>query len=498
MTEALRTACAVISSAAGCPDLVAFLLPGIVSKCAAILLPPVPNKVPSSASEAALNLLASTLACALDPTTMSCKEVRTDAASELRASSAADAVAQLRIVSEGTPSTSKSGLAPAKNTASSSNSNRAGRTDFLVARDSDWLKETCAHLHVLFQKVLPRVGAHTASRVRAALARMLATTLAATATALGDQLLDVCMDTLLQRSLEAVPAARRPAEELLGTLQHGDGDDRRACRASNSQASLCKPLIPGGKAALKDSVVRLLPAALEMLAAALYQPAQHVTTAAHAVAGCIRALPAVHAAQLVAMNPARRQAILAAVAQFMQVDDGVAALWLQGHASQDALRARLAADQSLDAGPGSAPTAQQTSSEKPAASRADAAQAGSPDVICTNSVAEHELGDGEMKAGASATARAPPRMPLGLKHVHTEEVYAAIAEVGRSLGAACAAARHDASSRSATVAVLDDVRRSMEACSRHARCRGASREQGAFHAALFIQSCVQSSNPRKR
>jgi hypothetical protein len=501
MTEAMRAAEEAVGSIASDPSLVAFLLPGIASKAASLLLPCSPTKVPNPALAAALTLLSTTLSAALEPSSLDIStrvkqhSLQTDAPFTANSGpqGTSDVLTCLRNSAAQDRNTQRvtsvsSGGGPAPKAAEPA-------SDFTVVRDWQWLQGTCANLCATLSHVMPQLCSHAAASVRSELSRMLVAVLAGVTPALDQALLTLFMSSALYLCLDATPAVSRPCLDLLDQVRttpyplHGTAPPPAALSPSAMRLKLKEDT----RAALEAAIERLLPDALTAFSSALCKPESEVVASARRLTACLRGLPPHRAAALVMLNPARLQRYTAAVSQYMQVDESVASLWLQGHTEPGRLRVRLSrVNHEHEQDPNRSGGAPHPS---PGIPRHDAFPTSSAcRGTCTKrakyaTVTPSTIGALAQDLHASPTARpesptqqdstaaakheqqhtvvhayVPRSMPLGLKYVLTEVVYEAIAAVPRSLGVACAAAQRIEECSGSAVALVDELRRSVEEC----------------------------------
>jgi hypothetical protein len=489
--EALRAAHAVMSSAASAPSLAAFLLPGLASKCCAFLVPGGPARVSSPSQVAALQLLSCGITCALDPAGLNAAGV-SSAADDDGPLGAASVLAQLRV---GTSAALSDPASQAKQLSGSPDGKCApSQHSFRVTRDVAWLRGTMSSLLGVLSQVLPPLCAHAAVSVRAALARAVAAVLQQVAVALDEPVLDLFVATALSLSQDASPSVANISTKLLTSAD----DDSTAQRAEQTAPAAAV------RSVLLRALLRLLPSLQADFAGALLKRESEVIAAARRIAACLQALPPHIIAARIALAPAALQSQLASIAQYLALDEQLAALWLHGHSSHVQLQAcmTLPAPAAVETRESRIESLQRANGIVHAGS-AGAGVGGDPAGRATAERTSHqvvhqasaELSASEaIPASSRSTAQpgnramaSPSHMPLGLKYVHTEEVFGAIAAVPCSLGHACAAARGHSESSDSALTVVDELRRAMEDASdtfRPARAPAATEAGTACMASL--------------
>ena len=481
MAHALRAATTTVAAATRHGGLSAFLLPGITCKvCAIVVQQPGVRKAPNAAIAAAVRLLSVTLRSALQPTGL----VDASTADE-QSHSQRDATKTLSLLKDAVRPTGEGAAATTTQpVASHGGAAPAADASFTVRRDREWLQGTLVEVHRALALAVPPLCTHAASSVRTALSDLLADVLSEVCTVLDAPSLQLLVRAALQMAQSPSAAASARCGALFADVAGGCSKSLRdhtaadAAQECERTGSLDLPAQRRRRETLQRSVESLVPDLLDEFKAARARPEGVVTAAAQRLAAALRALPPRDVCTLLLSTPAGTAECVEAAAAFVEVDESMAALSLQGHASQSLLRARLGpaatpADSTTEALGGSAQQSDERTGATAAATAAPNAEAlagaqgahecssKAPDAeALTRTEGAHE-GSSAAHVSGACTLRT---QWLGMKYLSSEEVYRAVAEVPASLGAACAAAQADALSSSASVALVEYIRQELEGC----------------------------------
>ena len=404
--------------------------------------------MPNAAQVAAIQLTGAGIASALDPEGMAADALPDSGTAGSRADvqSATDALHQMHMA-DGS-SASKSTEEGSFQTGAKASAGKGGESLFNVERDGAWLSSTRESMHPLLAATVPGLCHHSAASVRAAVASAVADVLAHAACTVGHATLNLLAQTLLLLSQDASPSVCKPCQLLLSQTSR----DLDSCTASGGHQ-----MNAPSKHALSAMLQQMLPELQSAFTSAHLATERTMCDNAARFAACLAAVPPATVVAALVSPAAALQSFVASLATYFQIDEQLAGLWLHGHSAHGQLQARLAL---------------------PALGQSASQQKASQGVDQTWAEAASSYGTAELQANAhshastsqagkhsiSAKPRAKLRsMPLGLKHVHSEQAYKAVASVPQALGAACAEADLGGGSGGmAAIAVVDELRRTME------------------------------------
>lgn len=346
---------------------------------------------------------------------------------------------------------------------------------FTVQRSPQWLQATQQKLIELLGLVLPYATSHSAVRVRGACAKLLANLMQSSAAALGTPLLQLCLRHLLLLSMDPMPVICQPAKALLNQL-------RLPAPASATVGASSAIGAPTRKV-LTAELLAMLPELQATYSAALLKPAAELVQAGNQLAAALAAVPAGVIVQRHVLPAATLQDCLSSAAQYMQVDDKMAALLLHGPADAAPAAVKLSLPSAAErrgqhSGCQVAPAANAT--QVHSTHDAQPAQAKPTSPAGPAALPEHAHGRTEAaQLPDDASARNTPAslfsrctMAPGLKYVHTTEAYAAAMQPPLQLAAACAAARHAEGRQSGLLALFEALGRELGSAAE--RCHSAT------------------------
>lgn len=423
--QSLRTTHAVLSTLQAEPSLCAFLLPGIVSKCSALIVArPGVVRLNASTQAAALDCMALAVISALEGLQLRSEPAHTAASCPTHGGlrTAVDALEELRSAAQRSQPRPGAGEQQVEAT---SKDGKQSSSSFRAVRDQEWLRGTCGSLHTFWSKVALTACSHTSPRARAAAARAMYDMLSRVPAALSEELRMLLLRFVLYLACDAAPSASKPCTKLLKAV-------RESSASSEGKASY---------AVLAADLVAMLPQLQADFCGAIIRPASEAVAAAKRFAACLRGVPTEQVVSVVVLPAAARQSLLASATRYFEVDGSLAALWLGGHSSHAQLNARVAA-----ASAGSVAALKDRSALDTDSNAAPGASA---------------LPAADSHPQSAASPFVAGSMPLGLKYVSTEEVFAAASEVPQALGCVCASLSA-AEGGAAALAVLDELRRSLE------------------------------------